>query len=267
MERFARSWRLTKQSYSVLMKDKELLLLPLLSGLCILVVILSFALPMNVLAEDFEPNNGHMAVLLLFYIVTYTVTIFFQAAIIAGASERMRGGDPTVGSALAAASKRIGPIIMWGIIAGTVGMLLKAIQERSEWVGRLIVGLLGAAWSLATFFIVPVLVMEERTVGDSFKRSWGIFKKTWGETVIGSGGIGFVSVLAFIPVVLIAGLLISAGAVVAGILIGLVGLCVVGIFFSALQAVYVAALYRYATHEEAPDGFAALDISGAWHAR
>ena len=42
----------------------------------------------------------------LFYVVTYTIGIFFQAAVIAGATERMRGGDPTVGSALVAAWSR-----------------------------------------------------------------------------------------------------------------------------------------------------------------
>ncbi len=115
--------------------------------------------------------------LLLFYVVTYTIGFFFQAAIVAGASERMNGGDPTVGSALRSASKRFGPLLLWGVIAGTVGLIIRSIEEKSELAGKIVMGLLGVAWSLATYFMVPVLVMEDEPVGSAFKRSWNLFKR------------------------------------------------------------------------------------------
>jgi hypothetical protein len=104
--------------------------------------------------------------------------------VIAGATERLRGGDPTVGSALSAAARRLGPILMWALVAATVGTILRSIQQPVGFVGKIVVALAGAAWSLATFFIVPVLVLEERSVADSFKRSVSIFKTTWGESTV-----------------------------------------------------------------------------------
>jgi len=267
--RFGRSWRLMKQSYGLLMKDKELLLLPVLSGICILVLVASFVWPM--VQNDFVwiEENPRMSALLgfAFYVLMYTIAFFFQAALIAGACERMSGGDPTLGSALGAAAKRLPTLFAWGIVAGTVGMILNAIQERSEWVGRIVAGLLGAAWSIATFFVVPVLVMEKEPLGTSFKRSWGLVKDRWGEAVIGSGGIGLATMLVGIPIMLVCGALVRGGMETAGIVVGVVAFGLLAVFGSALQGVYVATLYRYATTNETPQGFGIADIEGAFHAK
>ena len=81
-----------------------------------------------------------------------------------------RGGDPTMRSAIAAAWRRIGTIAIWAVIAATIGVILNAIHERAGWIGKIVTSLLGWAWSFATFFIVPVLVLEQHSVGDSFDR-------------------------------------------------------------------------------------------------
>jgi len=169
-----------------------------------------------------------------------------------------------VRSALGAAWARIGAILMWGLVAGTVGMILKAIQERSEWIGKIVAGLLGAAWSLATFFVVPVLVLERKPVGGSFKRSWGLVKEAWGEAVIGGGGIGLASTIFVIPLMLLVGFLANVGLVGLAIATALGGGALLMVVFAALQSVYVAALYRYATTRSAPEGFGIAEIEGAF---
>jgi hypothetical protein len=268
VERFSRSWRLMVQSYAVLMQDKELMLLPILSGLTILVVCASFIVPMGVLAAGthihIKGEPAMMAAWFAMYALAYTVGIFFQAAIVAGASQRLAGGSPTLGSALGAAMKRLPSIVAWGLIAGTVGMVLSAVQRRSNLLGKIVISLLGAAWSLATFFVVPVLVLEERTIGDSFKRSWEMVKKTWGETVIGGAGIGLVAMLYWLPLIATVVLLAMANLVIPAIVLGVAGFTVGLVFFSALQSVYLASLYRYAATGEAPAGFAADDFAQAF---
>ncbi|MDF1701088.1 MAG: DUF6159 family protein, partial [Planctomycetota bacterium] len=162
MGRITRSFRLIGQSWKVLLKDPELLVLPLLSGISIALVCLSFIIPMGFLDVETIENAEEpvlYGVTFLFYVITYTLSFFFQAAVVAGASQRMAGGDPTIGSALGAASKRFGALLLWGVIAATVGMVLRAVQERSGIVGKIAAGIIGVAWSLATFFMVPVLVM------------------------------------------------------------------------------------------------------------
>src|SRR5947208_1412206 len=113
------------------MRDKELMVLPLVSavitGLTVVSVAFSFGLDQSRF-QRYGPEQ-YLPVFVM-YVAAYGIGIFFQAAVVAGATERMRGGDPTVRSALAAAGRRIGPILMWALVASTVGMLLRAIQDR-----------------------------------------------------------------------------------------------------------------------------------------
>lgn len=254
MGRIGRSFQLVGQSYRILMQDKELMVLPLISGAFIIaaVVGLSFGFGLNTSRIERHGVDSYIP-LFAMYVVTYSIGIFFQAAVVAGATERMRGGDPTVGSALAAAGRRIGPIVLWAIVAATVGVILRIIQDRLAFVGRIIAGLLGAAWSLATFFVVPVLVLEERSIQDSFRRSVSVFRSTWGETVVGGTTLGAAAVCAWFTLIAVTGLTAMAIGVFA-IPVFAVGAVLLMIFFSALQGVYVASLYRFATDGGATPG-------------
>jgi len=257
MGRISRSFELVGQSYRILMQDKELMVLPLISGLIMAVVVASFFLVFGVIGRDAPPQAPAFAFyvpVFLMYVVTYAVGIFFQAAVIAGATERMRGGDPTVGSALAAARRRFGPIVMWAIVAGTIGMLLRAIQDRAGFIGKVVVGIAGATWSLATFFIVPVLVLEDKSIQESFTESVTMFKKTWGETVAGGAGLGIAAFCAWLVLFAVAALLAAVAGPLA-IVVFAAGAILLAIFFSTLHGVYVASLYRYATEGAVPPGF------------
>ena len=255
MGRIGRSFRLVGQSYRILMQDKELMLLPLISGVVIAAVTIGLALGFGLHTAKLErPGPDVYLPVFLIYVATYAIGIFFQAAVIAGATERMRGGDPTVRGALAAAGRRLGPIVAWAVVAATVGMIIRAIHDRVGFVGKIIASLIGAAWSLATFFVVPVLVLEDRSVGESFTRSVAVFKKTWGETVTGGTSLGIAAVCAWVTLIAVVGLLASVIGVMALAVFGL-GAIFLMIFFSALHGVYVASLYRYATDGLAPAGF------------
>lgn len=254
MGRIGRSIELVKQSYRILMQDKELMVLPMISGLFIAAVVVTIGLGFG-LTSDVTDTPATRVAAFLIYVATYAIGIFFQAAVIAGATERMRGGDPTVGSALAAAGRRIVPILMWSVFAATVGTLLRVVHDRVGFLGKIVVNIVGAAWSLATFFIVPVLVLEERSVGESFTQSVATFKKTWGESIVGGMSLGVAAMVAWVTLVAIVGLLAWVGAGVLALAIFAIGAVFLVVFFSALQGVYVASLYRYATDGQAPKGF------------
>ena len=256
MGRVTRSFALVGQSYRILMKDKELMVLPLISGAIIVTVVggvaFGFGIPLDGVGR--HQSAALYLPMFLLYVVAYAIGIFFQAALVAGATERMRGGDPTVGSALAAAWRRVGAILLWALVAATVGMILRSIQERASLIGRIVVSLLGAAWSLATFFVVPVLVLEDRSIRETFTRSTSIFKDRWGETVVGGTGLGIAALCAWLTlclVVMLSAYVIGIGAI--GVLIA--GAIFLMIFFSSLQGVYVASLYRYATEGHVGSGF------------
>ncbi|HXT68998.1 MAG TPA: DUF6159 family protein [Vicinamibacterales bacterium] len=269
MGRIGRSFELVGQSYRVLMQDKELMVLPLVSGVLIIGVAVSFffgaGLGDRIDAFDRSaPDAAFMIPMFALYVLTYAIGIFFQAAVIAGATERLRGGDPTVGSALAAASRKILPILMWAVVAATVGMLLRAIQDRAGFIGKIVVGIIGAAWSLATFFVVPVIVLEESSIGESFGRSLGLFKKTWGEQFVGGASIGIAAVCAWVTLVAVVGLLAWAGIAFAAFAVGAAGAVFLAVLFPTLQGVFVASLYQYATQGGTPRGFDAQLLSQAF---
>jgi hypothetical protein len=173
-----RSWELAKGSFRVLRSDKELLIFPFLSFIALVIVTLSFAYPFILVggitsAQNGETNIASYVVAFIFYVVSYTVTFFFQTALVGAAMIRLDGGDPTVGDGLRIAFSRLPKIIVYAVIAATVGMILRWISERAGIIGQIIGGVLGFAWSIATFLVVPVLVVENVGPIEAIKRSTG----------------------------------------------------------------------------------------------
>lgn len=270
MGRIGLGWQLTKTSLRVLRKDKELLIFPLLSGLALLLILGGFLGGMFALVGFEAFLNGPSSwllipVLAVYYIFAFFVAIFFNAAVIGAATIRLNGGNPTLGDGLRVARENVGRIFLWALFAGTVAMILRAIQQRSGILGRIVIGLVGVAWSLATYFVVPVLIYEKLGPWASVKRSAHIFKATWGETIVGGFSMGAIFVLAGL-----AGILpIALGAVIGGIVGLIVGLVIavvywiiLGLISSAASSILIAALYRYATTGKVAEDFQGLPMFG-----
>jgi hypothetical protein len=268
MERISRSFDMMMLSYRILLHDKELIVLPLVSMAVTAFVVLTFVFGLGIGPSRIETGGLEIYLpLFLMYVVLYTVGIFTQAAVVAGATERIRGGDPTVGSALAAAGRRIGQIVAWAIVAATVGTVIRAIQDRAGVFGKVVAVFGGAAWSLATFFIVPVLVFEDRSIRESLSRSARLFKDVWGEGITGGVTLGIANMVLMIPV--------AAVALVAGLTVGrfagfgvfIAGVIPLAIFFATLNGIYLATLYRYATEGWVPAGFSGELLQQAFVAK
>lgn len=261
---FSNSWALVKASANVLRLDKELMIFPLLSGIATVLVAASFFAPFAVTGgwEIFAEEGGgasYLAYVLgfLFYLAQYTVIFFFNSALVGAALIRLGGGDPTVGDGLAIASKRMASIVGYAAVAATVGMVLRFISERSGFLGRLVVGLVGMGWTLATYMAVPVLVTKDVGPIDAVKESASLFKGTWGEQVVGNFGMswamfamGLSWTLCGIASIWLAAQ-ISPIAVPPIIAVMVLGYVFLALLSSALKGVYTAALYRYATTGEA----------------
>jgi hypothetical protein len=199
--RFVRSVELIQASAKVLRSDAELLILPVLSGIATLVVgaalvwqaFLSDLFPSMADGEPVGPlSTGFVVWLFAFYFVQYFVIIFFNTALVGAAIARLDGGDPTVSDALALAWSRIGSILGYALISATVGVLLRLIAEKLGFIGRLIEFGAGLAWTVATFLVVPVLAAEGVGPLKAIERSGSLLSETWGENLIGSGGISLV---------------------------------------------------------------------------
>lgn len=271
-EKFSRSWQLVKASAAVLRSDKELMLFPLISSVATLVVLATFLVPMFAL-RIFENGMGVGGAVFgfLFYFCQYSVIIFFNCALVGAAMIRLDGGDPTLADGFKAANSRIPSILGYAAIAATVGVLLQALKSRdNNFLVRLIGSGLGAAWTLATFLVVPVLVSRDIGPIDALKQSVSLLKKTWGENAIGHVGIGAAFGLITFAVVVIGVLLTFAAAqasvalaiVVAALF--LIGVLLLGVYQAALSGIYSAALYRYAISHETPAAFQGVQLEQAF---
>jgi len=274
-EKFSRSWELVKASAAVLRSDKELMLFPVISTIATLMVLVTFAVP-TFAWRVFDNGFGASAMVwaFLFYFCQYTVIIFFNCALVGAAMIRLDGGDPTLKDGLDVAKSRIVPILGYAAIAATVGMLLQSLKNKdNNFIVRLIGGGLGALWTLATFMVVPVLVSQDIGPIDALKQSANLLKRTWGENVIGTAGIGLVfGVLMVVGVVLGVVLTVLAAQLSVGMAIGVavlfvIGLLLMGVYQAALAGIYSAALYRFATDGAAPQGFESLQLDRAFAAR
>jgi hypothetical protein len=268
MGKFARSWALAKASLEILRSDKELLVFPLVSAGAALLVALSFLLPLfgSGVLERIDADGGVSPLAWLwgfgFYLAQYFVIFFFNTALVGAAMIRLDGGDPTVADGLRIARRKWRAILGYAAIAATVGMVLRAIEQRAGFLGRLVAGLFGVAWTLATFLTVPVLVARDVGPVDAVRESADLLKRTWGESLVGGGGIGLVFGLLSFAVIAagmgVAVVLASHGLAVSALLAGalavliLLGLTLVQ---AALSGIYSAALYRYAVAGDAPAGF------------
>ena len=151
----------------------------------------------------------------------------------------------------------------------SVSVILRAIEERAGLVGRIVASIAGLAWTLVTFLVLPILVIEGIGVGTAIKRSSELFKKTWGEQVIASAGIGLVSFLALVagtPLLLLLATGVTALAVL-GVVLFAIWVAVVVTVSSALGVVYQTALYHYAANGMPPAAFAQFDFANSFVAK
>lgn len=269
MGSISRGFRLAKASWGVVRQDRELLVLPVISFFCSLVVMAVFGLGMlgiGLPQQGEQANPALYLVAFVMYVALAFVSIFFNAAVIGTAMKRLRGEPATIHDGLAIARQHVGKIFLWAVVTATVGMILRAIQERAGLIGRILIGLIGIAWTVLTFFVVPVLLYEEVGVGEAIKRSGSIFRQRWGEQFVGNATIGLAVFLVAIPILLVGGL-ITAAVPVVGIpllVLAIGGLMAVG---AACSGVFNAALYRYATTGEASGAFSIEDMNSSFRAR
>ena len=263
-EKFSRSWALIKASASVLGKDKELLVFPAVSAVAGLMVAASFIAPLIwwSMGHPQAFNQGETSPLwylyaFIFYFVQYFVIFFFNTALVGAASMRLEGRDPTVSDVLRIAWSKVRIILAYAAIAATVGMILRAIEQRAGWIGKWIAGLFGAAWTVVTFMVVPVLVHRDIGPIDAIKESASLLKQTWGENLIGQGGVGLIFMLFYFGLWMACGALfvVSVGSGSLGLMItigvlGVLGTLGLALIQTALQGIYSAALYRYAVGHE-----------------
>ena len=279
-----RSWNLAKESLGVIRKDPELMIFPIVSFITCVVAFGTIGV-LGFFTDSFGGDNTVSALgivlIFLFYFVTYFVTIYFQVALVASVKLRLAGGNPTLGYGIGEANKRLGAIASWAVIAAIVGLILRMLEgaaRRNRGIGGIVaqiaIGLVGMAWSLATFFVIPIIAYEGVGGFEAIKRSVGVIKRRWGEAVVGQAGIGLImwglAILVGAVFGIIGILLLTSGGTVGTVIgvafisVAVLGVLSIVVLAATLQSVYTAALYEYATKGQAPSIFSQNALDSAF---
>ena len=283
-DRISRGFKLALSSWNVLYTDKKLIVFPILSGISCLLVLASFFIPIAVLVNngtirlEGDENTGlpiwGWAVLFAFYFVNYFVIVFFNSALVSCSMMRFNGQQPTIAAGLSAASSRLPQILAWAFVSASVGILLRFVESLNEKVGAFISKIIGTAWTVLTFFVVPVLVVEKVGPFQAVSRSFQLLRQSWGESLVGSVGLGLFQFLLVLPGFLAVGggiyLMASLAPAALGATVLVLGLLYLLLAFAvsaALDTIFVSAVYQFAANKTVPQGFDADTIEHAFEPR
>jgi len=249
-DRLSNGWKISMSSFKVLNANKQLIIFPVLSSISLLVVIGSFFTAIYAASGwNFDNLQGtspavNYLVMFLFYIFNYFIIVFFNMALVHCTHLYFKGEEVTVRKGLEFSMSRIGVIFSWAVFAATVGTILRAIQENSGVVGKIIGGIIGIVWSVATFFVVPVIAYEKLGPIDAFKRSSQLMKQKWGESLGATFSFGIIQILAMfliaIPLFIIGSLIHP----LVGFALAIPGAFIILSIISAAQTIFISAVYH-----------------------
>jgi hypothetical protein len=264
--RLRNGWAISMASLGLLMENKKLIIFPLLSSIASMLVVASFVAPIVgtttgrtiFLTEDPDAQSGQMVVLFLLYFCCYFVTLFFNAALVGVTMMHLDGRPYKLSDGLRIAWDRFSLILMWAVIAASVGFALKMIEQRSKLAGKIVALILGSAWTAMTYFVVPVLIVERAPAHKAIGRSFSLVKQTWGEGLVANWANGVfvgLGILGGGAVMFLAGATGDPVIGGLGLLLGVSWLCLMVLVSMTLESITNAVLYVYARTGQSPDGF------------
>lgn len=299
MERIRRGYALTLASWQVLRTDKQLIGFTALAAICTLIATVLFMVPTVVfggtggfLAREGDAFSMYGLILnprwllwvFSFYLVVSLITLFFSTALVGAVLERLHGRPTGLGTGFRIAWNNLPAIAGFALLSATIGVVLRLLTERFKIAGMLAAALAGTAWSIATFLVLPVIIVEGHNPVTAVRRSATLMRRTWGEQLVGTAGMSAMFALLMLPLAAlvlatplaaqiwvqghIAELRMYAGETMLEMLwdqhwpmiIGIVVtvfayIGVVGLIYQTLMEVFSAAVYVYATAGTVPPQF------------
>ena len=266
-----RGWKLSKLSFSVIKADPELLVYVLIMGVMSVLTLIAMNAPFFLeldwavtldsegLVSELTPTG--MAWYFAFYMLLSITVVFWNSAIVANSHMRLSGGDPTFVYGVSKAFSRIHLIVIWGAISGTVGLLLKLVRNTNSRNNKnpglqilfmILAWMFEVAWWIMTFFMIPLMVIEGKSIRESMKYGKEMMTKTFGTNIASGLGIDFIGFCFFILAALI-GLAVGTGlGIEYGIIIGGLGAILTLMWVTAAKTVSISALYVFAKTGEMP---------------
>jgi hypothetical protein len=251
-------------SFELFRQDPQMVWLPLLAAASAFVAFAAVTAPLVIVLGP--RGIGVPVAVGAGGIAATAASLLFQVAVVFAATDRIEGRTPTVKGSIAKAWTRRATICKWAVVSTAVGIAINTIARRFGAMGLLLRFTGAVAWSVATFFVLPVLAFEEVGPLEAVRRSSTILKARFGT--VARGGLRFgvlfaVWTFAALAVVLI-GIALIGSVPVVGVAVAAIGvLCLFGVaMFGTVAGIYLRTiLYRFSTGLPVPN--LGIDLSGA----
>jgi uncharacterized protein DUF6159 len=281
------SWQLLECSVRVLREQPRLLLFPAISFVCLMVVALFFLSPILLVvfgaglpARDWSGAAEEHRLLfsaygVAIYLVAMFVGTFFNVALYHEALGAFAGRPVSLRRGWEFALSRIGAILCWSLLAGSVGLVIRSIEERLGWLGKIVTGLVGTAWSVAAVFAIPVIIRRaDHNPLAVLRDSAVMLKQTWGEALVGFVGLQLAGMLlmggmfiALLTSVVLA-LILHLGWFPLVVLVGgVLTMVVAGVGLAVATDIYRCALYVYSSEGVVPAPYTTELMDAGWKVR
>lgn len=253
-DRMSKGWTLGMTSMKIIKENKSLLLFPVLSTAALITVVLTFVggtfavfgWDFDLFLDEAVAGNQYLAygALFIFYLINYFIIVFFNVGLVHCARLIFDGEKPSVRDGLTFSGSRVGAILSWAVLAATVGVVLQMIEERLGWIGQIVVGIIGIAWSIATFFVVPIIAYEDVDPVEALKRSGKMMKEKWGEAVGANFSFGLFFILGYFIVIISAIFLFQIHPIL-GVVSAVLSILLLHTVVAAAKTVFIAATYNH----------------------
>ncbi|HLC43692.1 MAG TPA: DUF6159 family protein [Patescibacteria group bacterium] len=259
MNTFKRSMALLESGRRAMKINKSLMYYPVISLIATIIMIaimvgVGISATTSLPSFDFEHSWITWLLFIIFYLVAQFIGIFVNSAFFLAAEAALQGEKTTIKKTFHITWTLRKEIAAWALLTGTVGIILRAIEEKVDFIGKLVVSFFGLAWSLATIFAIPTMVRHRTKPIQTVKDSAKLFTKTWGENVVVEFSLGMVSAFSFL-------VLVSASIFTGSLFFAIFTIPILAYIFwsvlviaflwflfylSAIETVFRAALFRYA---------------------
>lgn len=282
MGRFQRSLDIAKTSFKIVKEEKELIIFPILSIIFSSVFLLIIAIPFLLTSFlNSSSSSGfsliHIIMLFIIYFGLAVIATFFNFCVVYTAAEKFSNNEARFRKTISFAFTKIPQIIKWALLSATVGVLLAVIKgfaRKAKGVGSIALSFFGwilsVSWSIATIFVIPIMVYKNLGPISAVRESISTLKKTWGEKIIGTIGIGLISFIVILIEILIA-LIITIPLFFLSVTIGVISaviflLIIISTFilFGIAGQIYDTALYVYAETGIVVSDYNEEDLKGAF---
>jgi hypothetical protein len=287
--------KVTTRCFGVVKRNPYMMLFPVIGAVVAVLAILMVAgvgiaiigldtiqSEVNQAVKDGQVGGATIAeAIVIFAIAGYLAVLATQismGALVKTADEELQGQESSLSAGYAAAFSRIGALMGWAMIQTLVGWFLSALRGNGSdsnaivAIVRVIVASIAAvAWSLITFFVLPLIMLRGKGAISAIKESTRMLKQTWGSRLAGGIRIGgLIFLLAVLPgiLVLILGIVVSfvgdtPGVGIPVIVLGAIVIVIAQILISTLRAVFSVALLHFAEDGSVVDPFTSLELQSA----